>query len=58
MYRAKQKESEEMICKLEKKGEMSQDGRVDMKDVCTIVSEHSTLKAQKDNSTRDCTGAE
>lgn len=48
MYRAKQKESEEMIRKLEKKGERSQDCRVNCKDVYTIVSEHSALKAQKD----------
>lgn len=47
MYRAKQKESEEMIRKLEKKGERSQDCRVNCKDVYTIVSEHSALKAQK-----------
>lgn len=41
MYRAKQKESEEMICKLERKGERSQECRVNWKDVYTSVSEHS-----------------
>lgn len=41
MYRAKQKESEEMIRKLEKKGERSQDCRVNWEDVYTSVSEHS-----------------
>lgn len=41
VYRAKQKESEEMIHKLEKKGEGSQDCRVNWKDVYTGVFEHS-----------------
>ncbi len=41
LYRAKQKESEEMIRKLEKKGERSRDCRVNGKDVYTSVSEHS-----------------
>lgn len=47
MYRAKQKDLDEMIHKLEKKGERSQDCRVNWKDVYTIVSEHSALKAKK-----------
>lgn len=41
MYRAKQKDSEEMIRRLEKKGERSQHCRVNWKDVYTSVSEHS-----------------
>lgn len=47
MHRAKQKDLDEMIHKLEKKGERSQDCRVNLKDVYTIVSEHSALKAKK-----------
>lgn len=53
MYRAKQKESEEMIRKLEKKGERSPDCRVNWKDVYTTVSEHSALKAPKDTNPQE-----
>lgn len=59
MYRAKQKESEEMIRKLEKKGERSKDCRVNWMGVYTSVSEHSEEKAPKKyNFTRDFAGVE
>lgn len=48
--RAKLRESEETIRKLEKKGERSRDCSVDRRDVYTGVSEHSAQRAWKDTS--------
>lgn len=41
MYRAKQKELEDMIHKLERKGERSQECRLNWMDVYISVYEHS-----------------
>ncbi|CAG11426.1 unnamed protein product [Tetraodon nigroviridis] len=45
-YRAKQKESEEVIVKLEKKGERWRGPSLYMEDVYTVVSAHSALRGR------------
>lgn len=57
LHRAKQKESEETIRKLERKGERSRDCGVNWKDVYSSVSEHSVQIAPKRyNCTRGLAG--